>query len=70
MTTISGIKLKVHKARVNKASDWEYEGHVEIKTLDDLRDIAIIHGCGRLVVSFDDKYKRVTWVTIYDDYLE
>ena len=70
MTTISGIKLKVHKARVTKASDWDYEGHVEIKTLDDLRNIATIHGCGCLVVTFGDKYDRVTRVTIYDDYLE
>ena len=59
-----GVKFKI-----TKASDWEYGAEVEVNTLDDLKDLALIHGCSRLIVDFT-KFADVCGITIYDDYVE
>ena len=65
------------KFRVCKASDWQYSAVVEIDSLEDLKNLSILHGYRPVIVDF---HLRTHWrspdpttqgtITIYDDYME
>lgn len=50
--------------KLRKASDWCFDGTVEVNTLEDLRKLSEKYGA-ELIVNFEDNA-----VTIYDDYVE
>lgn len=57
------------KAKITKASDWNYETETEVSTLEDLIALMDKYECS-LVVGIGIGKADYLKITIYDDYIE
>lgn len=66
------------KVILHKASDWDFEEEIEVKTIEDLKKLDEEYGEHGLILRFDqltfdqltlEEFEYPT-ITIYDDYVE
>ena len=56
---------------VNKASDWNFEGVIDIRSIEDLKKFSERMGDEDLIIAFKRlDGSSIPRITIYDDYVE